>query len=615
LARLDPVRIGSFHPRDNEDRILLQREDLPELLVKTLIAVEDQHFSSHFGVDPLGILRALLANARSGRMAQGGSTLTQQLVKNFYLSHERSLRRKLNEAIMALLLERRYSKDEILTAYANEIFLGQDRGRAVHGFALASQFYFRRELRDLSPAQIALLVGMIKGPSLYDPRREPQRCLERRQVVLELMRGQGVIGDELYLQAKAAGLEQAETVQSGFNRYPAFLDLVRRQLGEEYREEDLVANGLKILTTLDPQVQQQVEGQIQATLAMLEKRPGSGELECAVVVGSREGGEILALAGGRHALQTGFNRALDARRPIGSLIKPVVYLTALTQGYTLATPVADTALTVTIPGAKDWRPANYDRREHGAVLFQEALAMSYNLSTVRIGMDVGVEQVIANLGRMGIDREFPPYPSFFLGTAELSPWEVARVYQVLATGGFQQPQRAIRAVLTAENTLVQRYGLSVEQRFPAVEVYLLNTALQRVVSHGTARGLARYVAPSLHIAGKTGTTDEMRDSWFAGFSGDRLAVAWIGHDDNTPCGLTGASGALVLWGRIMQQLPLQPLELTEPEGIVWGVAERGERLPFAAQTVPAHVTPVDPAVGPGGEGGSGFWHRLRGWMR
>ncbi|MDP3694656.1 MAG: transglycosylase domain-containing protein, partial [Desulfocapsaceae bacterium] len=314
LARIDPARIGSFHPLENEDRIVFKREELPDLLVKTLLAVEDQRFYSHVGVDPLGILRAMLANIRAGKMVQGGSSLTQQLVKNFFLNNERTLQRKLNELIMALLLEIHYSKDEILTAYANEIFLGQDRGRAVHGFGLASQFYFRRELKDLSAAQVAMMVGMIKGPSYYDLRRFPERCLQRRQVVLDLMRSEGVISAEAYATAKTAKLEKTGMVQSGFNRYPAFLDLVRRQLKEDYREEDLVSNGLKILTTLDPQVQMRVEKYLGETLSVLEKRTGTSGLEGAVIVSSREGGEILAMAGGRDASQSGFNRALDAER-------------------------------------------------------------------------------------------------------------------------------------------------------------------------------------------------------------------------------------------------------------------------------------------------------------
>lgn len=629
LVRLDPARIGSFHPLENEDRLLYKREELPELLVKTLVAVEDKHFYTHHGVDPMGILRAMLANIRAGKTVQGGSTLTQQLVKNFYLNNERTLQRKLNEVIMALLLDAHYSKDEILTAYANEIFLGQDRGRAVHGFGLGSQFYFRRELKDLSAAQVAMLVGMIKGPSYYDPRREPERCLQRRQVVLDVMRAEGLIADEVYLVAKNAKLEQGGAVQSGFNRYPAFLDLVRRQLGQDYREEDLISNGLKILTTLDPQVQTQVERQLQETLAGLEKRSGVKDLEGAVVVSSREGGEILAVAGGRDAMQSGFNRVLDAHRPIGSLIKPVVYLTALAHGYTLAAPVQDTALTISSPGSKDWRPANYDKKEHGVVPFHEALAFSYNLPTVRIGMDVGVEKVVASLQQMGVQRDFPPYPSFLLGTAEMSPLEVAQMYQVFATGGFYQPQRVISSVLTVENKTVQRFGLSVEQRFPSEDVFLADFALQRVVSHGTARSLANYLPENLHVAGKTGTTDDLKDSWFAGFTGDRLAVVWVGRDDNKPAGLTGSSGAMVVWGRIMQGLTQQPLELTEPEGIVWARVSSGVYdppaegvresfvLPFVAGTVPGGAekvsAPGDPPAAT--SGASEAWDTVRGWFQ
>lgn len=629
LVRLDPARIGSFHPLENEDRLVYKREDLPDLLVKTLIAVEDRHFYTHHGVDPLGILRAMLANIRARRTVQGGSTLTQQLVKNFYLNNERTLQRKLNEVIMAFLLDAHYSKDEILTAYANEIFLGQDRGRAVHGFGLASQFYFRRELKDLMPAQVAMLVGMIKGPSYYDPRREPERCLQRRQVVLDIMRAEGLIADDVYLQAKNSKLEQGGSVQSGFNRYPAFLDLVRRQLGQEYHEADLTTNGLRILTTLDPQVQIQVERQLEETLVGLEKRSKSKDLEGAVVVSSREGGEILAVAGGRDAVQSGFNRVLDAHRPIGSLIKPVVYLTALANGYTLATPVQDTALTVSSPGAKDWRPSNYDKKEHGIVPFYEALAHSYNLATVRIGMDVGVEKVVASLRQMGVERDFKPYPSFLLGTAELSPLEVAQIYQVFATGGFYQPQRVINSVLTVENKTVQRFGLSVEQRFPSENLFLITFAMQKVVSRGTARGLINYIPEDLHVAGKTGTTDDLKDSWFAGFTGDRLAVVWIGRDDNKPAGLTGASGAMVAWGRIMQKLPHQPLEMAMPEGMVWARVNPGvynpsseggresQSLPFVAGTVPSGADPETSQHGSSvvPAGLPRAWETVRGWFR
>ncbi len=610
LVRIDPARIGSFHPLENEDRIVYSQEDIPDLLVKTLIAVEDQHYYSHFGIDPLGILRAMFANIRAGKTVQGGSTLTQQLVKNFFLNNERTLRRKLNEVIMSLLLEAHYSKDEILTAYVNEIFLGQDRGRAVHGFGLASQFYFQRELEDLSAAQIALLVGMVKGPSYYDPRRNPERCLLRRQVVLELMRSEGVLAEEEYAEAKAASLETTGKVQSAFNRYPAFLELVRHQLVQDYREEDLTSNGLKILTTLDPQVQMQVEKHLEETLSALEKRTNTSGLEGAVIVSSRESGEILAVAGGRASLQPGFNRALDAQRPIGSLIKPVVYLTALANGFTLATPVQDASFTLAVDGAKEWQPANYDKKEHGLVPFYEALVNSYNLATIRIGMDIGVEKVVQNIKRMGINRDFQPYPSFLLGTAAMSPLEVAQIYQTFATGGFYQPQRVIGSVLTVDNTVVQRFGLTVEQRFTPEDIFLLNVALKRVVTHGTASSLSNYIPDAVQAAGKTGTTDELRDSWFAGFTGDRLAVVWIGHDDNKPTVLTGSSGAMVVWGKIMQSLHPQPLELAEPGGIEWarvnagiyGHSDEADRdnvlLPFVAGTVPAGaIRATSPSAG------------------
>jgi len=635
LVRIDPARIGSFHPREHEDRVLLKRSDLPDLLVKSLVAVEDQHFYIHFGVDPFAIIRAMFVNLRAGETVQGGSTLTQQLVKNFFLNNRRTLARKINEAIMALLLEMHYTKDEILTAYANEIFLGQDGARAVHGFGLASQFYFRRDVKDLSPDQIAMLIGMIKGPSYYDPRRNKERCLQRRQVVLDMMRSENVITEEQYQTAKAAKLESSDTIMSGFNRYPAFLELVRRQLDRDYREEDLTGDGLKILTTLDPQVQIKVEKHLAATITSLEKQTGRKGLEGAVVVSSRDGGEILALAGGRHPLKPGFNRALDAQRPIGSLVKPAVYLTALANGYTLATPVDDVAVTLTSAGTKQWRPANFDKKEHGRVPLYQALAQSYNLATIRVGLDVGVEKVVANVRRMGVDRDFSPYPSFLLGAAPMSPLEVSQMFQTLASGGFYLPQRVIGSVLTADNKVVKRFGLSVEQRFPADIIFLLNNALERVVSEGTAHSLASYVPDYIKVAGKTGTSDDLRDSWFAGFTGDKLAVVWIGRDDNKPTRLTGSGGAMVVWGKIMQSLPLQPLELTEPQGIEWARVDTaslrsftdyfGEKawLPFIAGTTPRQTTIArqqpDRQAAPPAEklrkSGTNLWNTIRNWFR
>jgi penicillin-binding protein 1B len=567
--RLDPARIGSFHPSQHEDRILLTRPELPELLIKTLLAVEDRNFYYHPGLDPLAIARALIANVRAQKTVQGGSTLTQQLVKNFFLTNERTFWRKINEAIMALLLEAHYDKEEILTAYANEIFLGQDGNRAIHGFGLASHFYFRRELNDLSPAQVATLVGMVRGPSYYDPRQEPKRCLKRRQDVLEIMLAEKVIGKPAYQEARSAPLATQTMAGSGLNRFPAFLDLVRRQLAEDYREDDLTSEGLKIFTTLDPRVQRVVEQRLAATIARLEKRSGKRNLQGAVIVTRRENGEILAIAGGRTPGQPGFNRALDARRNVGSIIKPAVYLTALGKGYTLATPVEDTVFTVPNAGGKPWRPENFDRTTRGRIPMYQGLAHSLNLATARIGMDVGVKSVVQTVKNLGVPGDFPAYPSFLLGAASLTPLEVTQMYQTIAADGFYLPQRAISSVLAADNTVVKRFDISTEQRFAPEQIYLLNTALQKVVREGTGAALANYLPASYNVAGKTGTSNDLRDSWFAGFTGDLLAVVWVGKDNNKPAGLTGGEGALLVWGEIMRDLHPQPLELTEPEGIEW----------------------------------------------
>ncbi len=627
LARLDPARIGSFHPRQHEDRILVTKEELPLMLIRTLIAVEDKKFTKHFGIDPLAILRAAYINFRAGGTIQGGSTLTQQLVKNFFLSNEQTMWRKFNEAVMALLLEAHYSKDEILTAYANEIFLAQDGGRAVHGFALASQFYFHKDLKDLKPDQIAVLIGMVKGPSFYDPRRHPERCLKRRGGILEIMRQEKIITDDQYRQAMAAKLLDKGRVESGFNRYPAFLDLVRRHLSRDYHQEDLTSDGLKILTTLDPVVQTQVEQKLASTLEELEKKTVDTELEGAVIVSSRENGEILALAGGRKPLHSGFNRALDAKRPVGSLIKPAVFLTALKNGRTLSTPLEDMPINLSDTGDGRWTPDNFDHKHHGQVSILEALVFSYNLATINAGLDVGVEEVVQTVKMLGAEEDFVPYPSFLLGAVSMSPLEVAQIYQTFASEGFYVPQRAINSVMGPDNELLKRYGLSIEQRFDPQYIFLINIALQRVVSQGTGVSLSHYLPPSLLAAGKTGTSDDLRDSWFAGFTGDRLAVVWLGADDNRSIGLTGSSGALEVWGRVIAELDTQPLDLREPPGLEWARVNfngygkesrykgRSELLPFVKGTIPSGAYEVSsPALSAEKHRRPDLLERLRKWF-
>jgi len=581
LVRLDAALIASIYPTHQEDRVLLRRADLPDLLVKSLVAVEDRNFFEHAGVDPKAIGRAVFQNLRAGTVVQGGSTLTQQLVKNFYLSQERTLIRKINEAYMAGLLELRYGKDDILEAYANEIFLGQDGNRAIHGFGLASQFYFDRPLDEIGIAETALLIALIKGPSHYEPRRHPERAIERRNLVLDLMLEGQVITAEQAGAAKAAPLGLREGGGRPSGEYPAFLQLVRRQLQRDYAEEDLSSEGLGVFTTLDPVVQAQAERGIRTRLPKLEKSKGmkSGTLESAAVVTSVAGGEVLAVVGGRNADFAGFNRALDAERSIGSLIKPVVFLAALSepQRYSLTSSVSDGPVSLRV-GDKLWQPQNYDRRSHGSVPLYKALARSYNQATVNLGLSVGVKRIAALLTSMGVPRKVQVVPSLLLGATSLSPLEVAQVYQTLAAGGFRSPLRAIREVTDASGRPLNRYPLAVEQAARSDAVFLTTWAMQQVVNQGTATALKKVLPPGLTVAGKTGTTDELRDSWFAGFTGDKVAVVWVGRDDNKPSTFSGAAGALPVWGDIMAGLENQPLADVPPDGINLGCG--GGQVPY-----------------------------------
>lgn len=610
-VRLDPAVIGAFYPTHNEDRILVKLEEAPPLLIQTLIAVEDRSFYRHHGIAPLSILRAFIENVRHLRATQGGSTLTQQLVKNFYLTSSRTLKRKFDEAVMALILEAGYEKDEILEAYLNEVYLGQDGNRAVHGFGLASRFYFGRPLSDLRPHETALLVGMLKGPSFYDPRRHPDRARQRRDLVIDIMADLKLIQKEAAEKAKARDLEVVDRPFHGDTQFPAFFDLVKRRLLVSYKEGDLRSEGLRIFTSFDPQVQFAAESAATEQLADIEKRRHlpRKELEVGAVVLATGSNEVMAVIGGRDIGFPGFNRALDAARPIGSLIKPAIYLTALQQPeeYTLITPIDDGMLEIEDPQEGIWRPKNYDREYHGIIPLYEALVHSYNSATVRLGLKLGLEKIRETLTLLGFDREIPLYPSSLLGTMEMSPYEVARIYGTMAAGGFASPPRAILSVYTPEGEALERNPVTVRQNFDPAAVYLLAKALQSVASDGTARALKRILDRDLQPAGKTGTTNDLKDSWFAGFTGDRLAAVWVGRDDNAPAGLTGASGALRVWGGIMREIANHPLRLPKPESVEWAVVDPllGVRtdpnckgamaVPFIAGSAPTAAFPCTPS--------------------
>ena len=580
VIRMDPVQIGSFYPTIKEDRVLIKLEEAPDSLVKGLLASEDRDYYQHFGISLRGIARAMWTNVRARGMVQGGSTITQQLVKNFYLTNQRSLSRKIKEALMALILEYRYSKNEILEAYLNEIYLGQNGASSVHGFGLASEFYFGSTLKDLPLEQVASLVALVRGPSEYDPRRYPERAIQRRNLVLNEMVAEGYISTAQAAEAIAKPLNVIPRPKRSSNRYPGFLDLVKRQLRQEYREEDLTSEGLRIFTTLDTQIQDTLEKTITLKLNQLEKLPRVNNLETAVIVTRRDSGEIAALSSGRENLAGGFNRALDAVRPIGSLIKPAIYLTALEypDRYTITTRVSDSSIVVKGQNGTDWIPKNYDHREHGSIPLHTALAKSYNLATVHVGMDVGIARTAKTLKSMGVTRPVDLYPSLLLGASSLTPIEVAQMYQTLAEDGFSTPIKGIRAVVAADGNRLQSYPFIVRQALDPSVTYIVNTILQEVMHNGTGHSAYSSFPQDYGLVGKTGTTNDAKDSWFAGYTGDYLSVVWIGRDDNKSIRLTGATGALKIWTALMQQISKQPVNLIPPDNIKMALVDTGSGL-------------------------------------
>ena len=568
LFRLDPLLIGSVFPVHGEDRIVLTPADVPPMLVAALKTIEDRRFDEHHGVDLRSILRALWADARAGRVVQGGSTLTQQLIKNYFLTDEQTFGRKLKEAIMAMRLEVHYSKEEILVAYLNEVYLGQDGERAVHGFGLGSEYYFGKPIEELEPAEMALLVGLVKGPSYYDPLKHPDRAKTRRNLVLKELASAQVIDAATADRALAQplGLRSA-----GAGYVPAFLDLVRRHLKRDYAEADLAAAGLSIYTTLDPHAQAATERAVTAQLKRLDSvarnRSKGGPLEAAMIIAEPTSGQVLAVVGGRDTRSLGFNRALDARRSIGSLVKPAVYLTAIESGrYNAASILQDAPIELKLPDGQVWAPQNYSHEVFGAVPMVRALSLSMNLATVRLGLDLGLPAVADTLEKLGAERRPALNPSLLLGTVEMTPLEVIQIYTALANGGFKARLRSVQAVLDEDGKALKSFKLEVSQAASPAAVY----EVSRMMTQVTERGTGHEVSARLHITlpAKTGTSSDLRDSWFAGFTGSHVAVAWVGYDDNRPTGLTGATGALPIWLDAMTELHLkswQPDTPTEVE--------------------------------------------------
>ncbi len=575
--RLDPRLITMMSSPNGEQRLFVPRNGFPDLLVDTLIATEDRHFYEHDGISFFSIGRAVLANLTAGRTVQGASTLTQQLVKNLFLSSERSYWRKANEAYMALIVDARYSKDRILELYMNEVYLGQSGDNEIRGFPLASLYYFGRPVEELSLDQQALLVGMVKGASVYNPWRNPKLALERRNLVLRLLQQQKVIDQELYdmLSARPLGVQPRGGVISP---QPAFMQMVRQELQAKLGDKVKDLSGVKIFTTFDSVAQDAAEKAATEGIPVLKKQRKLNDLETAMVVVDRFSGEVRAMVGGAEPQFAGYNRAMQARRSIGSLAKPATYLTALSQPnqYRLNTWIADAPIALRQPNGQVWSPQNDDRRYSGQVMLVDALTRSMNVPTVNLGMALGLPAVTDTWLKLGAPKDqLNAVPAMLLGALNLTPIEVAQAFQTIASGGNRAPLSALRSVIAEDGTVLYQSFPQAERAVPAQAAYMTLWTMQQVVQRGTGRQLgAKY--PNLHLAGKTGTTNNNVDTWFAGIDGREVVITWVGRDNNQPTKLYGASGAMSIYQRYLASESPIALDLTPPEDIVnMGVDENG----------------------------------------
>lgn len=566
LLKIDPKLITMMHSPNGEQRLFVPLKAFPDSLIKTLVATEDKRFYDHHGVSLYSIGRAIYVNLTTGR-TEGGSTLTQQTVKNLFLTNERSLSRKIREAYMAMILDARYSKERILELYLNEVYFGQAGNEEIHGFPLASLYYFGRPVNELTLDQQAVLVGMVKGASLYNPWTQPKQVLERRNVVLKLTEQQGIIDDELYnllSQRPLSVLPKGGVISP----QPAFMQVVRSELRKQLGDKADHLSGMKIFTTFDPVAQAAAEQSVTNEIEKLRKSTNK-DLQTAMVIVSRETGEIRAIIGSAEPRYPGYNRAWLTRRAIGSLAKPSTYLTALGQPdrFQLNTWLDDSPLSIKLDNGSYWQPKNYDRKFRDRVMLVDALALSLNVPTVNLGMALGLDATKNTLQALGVPSDrITNLPSRLLGALELTPLETAQMFQTIANNGQRSPLSILRYVLTDKGELVyQNYPKQI-QAVSQQSAYLTTYAMQQVVESGTSRSLKRKYG-SFNLAAKTGTSNDSRDSWFTGIDGKNVAVVWIGLDDHSPMKLTGATGALKIYSEYLQNNPPKRLSLPIPQNI------------------------------------------------
>ncbi len=566
-VRMDPVlldRINRIDPK--EDRIFLDLDSVPKALINTLLQIEDRSFYSNWGVNFLAVARAAFKNFFAGHVVQGGSTITQQLVKNYFLNSERSYSRKFKEIIMALIMNHRYSKEQILEAYLNEIYLGQNGSAGIYGFGLASYFYFGVPVSELTQDQMALLVGIIKGPSLYDPWRNPETTLERRNTVLAVMHNRGFLTDAEYAQYSARPLGVIARGSMNYSKTPAFMGVLKQEIATRFGSDFLSGNGIKIFTSLDPQAQLSAEKAVMSELNTIEKEKKISGLESAMVVSSWRTAEVSAVVGSRTPQYAGFNRVLEGRRQVGSIIKPLVYLTAFSNGIHLGTMVDDSPITIKLASGKLWSPKNDDKRSRGPIPVHYAMAHSLNVPTVKIGMRVGLNHVVETMRKVGIKRDLPLYPSMLLGTVELTPYEVNAVYSSLATDGVYSDLTTLRTVVKDGKVVYERESSKGERKLDPRDTFLTLTVMEEATQSGTGYRIGQMF-PNIKVATKTGTTNDNRDTWAVGIDNDEVVSTWVGFDNNKSTGLFGSSGAMRVYGAYLKNRGVDSLELKRPDGI------------------------------------------------
>lgn len=571
---LEPTLLARIVPDNKEDRLIVTLEGVPTLLVDTLLLIEDRDFYHHQGISPLGILRALYSNVLAGKTVQGGSTLTQQLVKNMFLTRERTITRKFKEAIMALIIEARYSKDQLLEAYINEVYLGQHYANGIYGFGLASKFYFGQSIAQLRHEQIALLIAQVKGPSYYDPWRHPKRAKTRRDLVLRLMFEQNYLSVEEFKHAIASPLSIKESRRFKGQNYPAYLQLVRGELNQQLSERQQ-KSGIRVFTGFSHYSQLLLEQTVESQLAVLEKQNKQKNLQAAMIVTDIQSAEVRALVADKQSGYAGFNRALHVDRPIGSLIKPIIYVAALEryEQYNLASVLADKPITLSSEKGQKWQPKNYDGEFRGQVPLIDGLVKSLNIPTVNLGMSLGLDNIANTMTSLGSTEKIVTRPSMLLGAINMSPWQINQIYLPLANNGKSLKTHAVNLIVDNKGSVLWQFEQEPEQILSTNASYLIDYALSEVTKTGTARSLT-WRNKGAELAGKTGTSNDLRDSWYIGYDQKHLVTTWLGHDDNTSTGLTGSSGALVLFSNYLKKQGVVNKVSNQPEAIALTLFEQ-----------------------------------------